>query len=107
MHNDLTPAIIGVYYDVYNGTGRTYPEFICERAMTEDPRAYANAASPEPFPVQPSDSSPPFRRPAHYVLNKATGHLPTSQWHRDRPTRLTPQNPAASSEPSPPNHPIR
>jgi GxxExxY protein len=34
--NDLTPAIIGVYYDVYNGTGRTYPEFIYERAMTED-----------------------------------------------------------------------
>jgi GxxExxY protein len=33
---DLTPAIIGVYYDVYNGTGRTYPEFIYERAMTED-----------------------------------------------------------------------
>jgi hypothetical protein len=28
LHKELTQAIIGVYYDVYNGTARTYPEFI-------------------------------------------------------------------------------
>ena len=36
LHKELTRKIIGVYYDVYNGTGRTYPEFIYERAMRDD-----------------------------------------------------------------------
>ncbi len=36
LHRELSQTIIGVYYDVYNGTGRTYPEFIYERAMTKD-----------------------------------------------------------------------
>jgi GxxExxY protein len=38
LHKDLTHTIIGVYYDVYNGTARTYPEFIYERAMMHDLR---------------------------------------------------------------------
>jgi GxxExxY protein len=38
LHNNLTHTIIGVYYDVYNGTARTYPEFIYERAMMHDLR---------------------------------------------------------------------
>jgi len=38
LHKELTSAIIGVYYDVYNGTARTYPEFIYERAMVYDLR---------------------------------------------------------------------
>jgi GxxExxY protein len=38
LHEELTHAIIGTYYDVYNGTGRTYPEFIYERAMVHDLR---------------------------------------------------------------------
>lgn len=38
LHQELTGKIIGVYYDVYNGTARTYPEFIYERAMTHDLR---------------------------------------------------------------------
>lgn len=33
LHKELTGAIIGIYYDVYNGTGRTYPEYIYENAM--------------------------------------------------------------------------
>jgi GxxExxY protein len=36
LYRDLSKAIIGVYYDVYNGTGRTYPEFIYEQAMQKD-----------------------------------------------------------------------
>jgi GxxExxY protein len=36
LHKQLTGTIIGVYYDVYNGTARTYPEFIYERAMMHD-----------------------------------------------------------------------
>lgn len=38
LHKELTSVIIGVYYDVYNGTARTYPEFIYERAMLNDLR---------------------------------------------------------------------
>ena len=34
----LLRTIIGIYYDVYNGTGRTYPEFIYEQAMADDIR---------------------------------------------------------------------
>ncbi len=33
LHRELTGKIIGVYYDVYNGLSRTYPEFIFENAM--------------------------------------------------------------------------
>lgn len=36
LHQGLTDAIIAVYHDVYNGTARTYPEFIYERAMVVD-----------------------------------------------------------------------
>lgn len=35
-HYELTGKIIGVYYDVYNGLGRTYPEYIYESAMMGD-----------------------------------------------------------------------
>jgi GxxExxY protein len=35
-HQGLTSTIIGTYYDVYNGTGRAYPEFIYEGAMAAD-----------------------------------------------------------------------
>jgi len=33
LHKELTGDIIGVYYDVYNATSRSYPEYIYERAM--------------------------------------------------------------------------
>jgi GxxExxY protein len=33
LHKELTGAIIGAYYEVYNNTGRTYPEYIYEQAM--------------------------------------------------------------------------
>lgn len=33
LHRELTGKIIGVYYNVYNGLSRTYPEFIFENAM--------------------------------------------------------------------------
>ncbi|MEW5989174.1 MAG: GxxExxY protein [Chloroflexota bacterium] len=36
LHKELTGAILRVYYDVYNGTSRTYPEYIYEQAMQED-----------------------------------------------------------------------
>lgn len=36
LHKELTGKIIGAYYDVYNGTGRTYPEFVYEKAMLCD-----------------------------------------------------------------------
>lgn len=36
LYKELTNAIIGAYYDVYNNTSRTYPEFIYERAMQSD-----------------------------------------------------------------------
>lgn len=38
LHRELTEKIIGIYYDVYNGLSRTYPEFICENAMMRDLR---------------------------------------------------------------------
>lgn len=36
LHRELTGQIIRVYYDVYNGLSRTYPEFIYENAMMND-----------------------------------------------------------------------
>ncbi len=33
LHRELTGEIIGAYYEVYNHTSRTYPEFIYERAL--------------------------------------------------------------------------
>jgi len=36
LHKQLTGDIIGVYYDVYNATSRSYPEYIYERAMEYD-----------------------------------------------------------------------
>ena len=38
LHKETTGIIIGVYYDVYNGTGHAYPEYIYENAMTGDLR---------------------------------------------------------------------
>ncbi|MEE8390400.1 MAG: GxxExxY protein, partial [Anaerolineae bacterium] len=38
LYQKTTGIIIGVYYDVYNGTGRTYPEYIFENAMMGDLR---------------------------------------------------------------------
>ncbi|OIO92965.1 MAG: hypothetical protein AUK03_08905 [Anaerolineae bacterium CG2_30_64_16] len=39
LHKNLTGAIIGVYYDVYNNTSHTYPEYIYEGAMAYDLQA--------------------------------------------------------------------
>lgn len=36
LHAELTEAIIGVYYDVYNGLSQTYPEFVYENSMMVD-----------------------------------------------------------------------
>ena len=36
LHKELTGAIIGAYYEVYNHTSRMYPEYIYERAMWEE-----------------------------------------------------------------------
>jgi GxxExxY protein len=36
LHRELTGKIIGVYFDVYNGLSRTYPEYIYENAMMRD-----------------------------------------------------------------------
>ena len=36
LYRDLTKRIIGVYYDVYNGTSHTYPEYIYENGMMHD-----------------------------------------------------------------------
>ena len=38
LYKELTKRIIGVYYDVYNGTSRTYPEYIYENGMMHDLR---------------------------------------------------------------------
>ena len=38
IHQELTGAIIGAYYEVYNHTSRTYPEYIYERIMVEELR---------------------------------------------------------------------
>ncbi|MCW5853244.1 MAG: GxxExxY protein [Anaerolineae bacterium] len=38
LHKKLTGAIIGAYYEVYNHTSRTYPEYIYERALMEELR---------------------------------------------------------------------
>ena len=38
LYKELTGKIIGVYYDVYNGMSRTYPEFVYEKAMMRDIR---------------------------------------------------------------------
>ena len=38
IHHELTSDIIGAYYEVYNHTPRTHPEYICERAMVEELR---------------------------------------------------------------------
>ncbi len=36
LYKKTTGTLIGIYYDVYNGTGRTYPEYIYENAMLGD-----------------------------------------------------------------------
>ena len=38
LHKELTGTIIGVYYDVYNNTSHSYPEYIYEGAMAHDLR---------------------------------------------------------------------
>ncbi len=39
LHKETTGTLIGVYYNVYNGTGRNYPEYVYESAMVGDLRA--------------------------------------------------------------------
>jgi len=36
LYKDLPQSIIGVYYDVHNGTSRIYPERFYDRAMLQD-----------------------------------------------------------------------
>ena len=36
LHKALTQSILGVYYNVYNGTARIYPEYFYDRAMVHD-----------------------------------------------------------------------
>ena len=60
LHKELTKQIIHAYYDVYNGTSRTYPEYIYENGMMHDLHAlripclrqdeYENQASRSPGP---------------------------------------------------------
>src|SRR5512145_610924 len=38
QHEALTGTIIGAYYEVYNHTARTYPEYIYEQAMIKELR---------------------------------------------------------------------
>jgi GxxExxY protein len=38
LYRGLTDTIIGVYWDVYNGLSRIYPEYIYERAMMDELR---------------------------------------------------------------------
>ncbi|MBN1875963.1 MAG: GxxExxY protein [Anaerolineae bacterium] len=38
IYEELTHTIIGAYYEVYNRTSRTYPEYIYERALMEELR---------------------------------------------------------------------
>jgi hypothetical protein len=35
LYSALTGDLLGAYYAVYNGTGRTYPEFIYENGMVK------------------------------------------------------------------------
>lgn len=39
LHKELTGAIIGAYYEVYNHTSRTLPEYLYERAMIQELRS--------------------------------------------------------------------
>jgi len=45
LHQELTGAIIGAYYEVYNHTSRTHPEYIYERAMMEELRSRGYSAT--------------------------------------------------------------
>ena len=45
IHQELTGDIIGAYYEVYNHTPRTLPEYICERAMMEELRLRGRATT--------------------------------------------------------------
>ena len=36
LHAEITQQILGAYFDVYNGLGHNYPEFIYENAMIRD-----------------------------------------------------------------------
>lgn len=49
LYKELTGAIIGAYYDVYNLTSRTYPEYIYENAILEELRrgGYSTAQQDE------------------------------------------------------------
>ncbi len=48
LHKELTQKLIGVYYDVYNGTGRIYPEHFYDRAMVHDLSAAGITCRPQP-----------------------------------------------------------
>jgi GxxExxY protein len=45
IHQELTGDIIGAYYEVYNRTPRTHPEYIYERAMMEELRLRGRATT--------------------------------------------------------------
>ncbi len=45
IHQELTSDIIGAYYEVYNHTPRTHPEYIYERAMVEELRLRGRTAT--------------------------------------------------------------
>lgn len=45
LHKELTHTIIAAYYEVFNHTSRTYPEYIYERAMIEELRRQGISAS--------------------------------------------------------------
>jgi GxxExxY protein len=38
LHKEITQAIIGAYYEVYNHTSRTFPEYLYERAFVTELR---------------------------------------------------------------------
>lgn len=48
LHKALTQTLIGIYYDVYNGTGRTYPERFYDTAMVHDLRQARVACIQQP-----------------------------------------------------------
>jgi len=45
IHQELTGEIIGAYYEVYNHTPRTHPEYIYERAMMEELRRHGRTTT--------------------------------------------------------------
>ncbi|MEK7275799.1 MAG: GxxExxY protein [Chloroflexota bacterium] len=48
LYKELTATILRAYYDVYNGTGRVYPEHFYDRAMVHDLSAAGITCRPQP-----------------------------------------------------------